>query len=367
MLLFRLTGAPWPSVFVAALFAWHPLHVESVAWIAERKDVLSAFLDAGTAGLRAYVQRPEIRSQKLGGGWSLLRLPVSDSISGFYWLAFWCFALGLMSKPMLVTLPFVLLLLDYWPLQRFSFSAFRFPLFLRLALEKWPFFLLAAASCTVTFLAQHTEAVLSLAKYPLNLRLGNTLLSYVCIWEKPSAGQSRRYLSVAKPIALGGVPVAIIFLIVITWLVWKLRRSCPYLLVGWLWFLGTLVPVIGLVQTGCPGNGSSLHLRSADWHIPRRYFFVPGIGRCICGCDPVASAVAGGLILAGCFSGATEHQLSYWKDDETLFSHTLAVTKNNDVACVNLGVTFEKQGFQAKALAQYQEALRINSRQCSGA
>jgi tetratricopeptide (TPR) repeat protein len=156
------------------------------------------------------------------------------------------------------------------------------------------------------------------------------------------------------------VTAAVIFLAVITWLVWYLRRQYPYLLVGWLWFLGTLVPVIGLVQVG--------QQAMAD-----RYTYVPLIGVFIAisfgirdliarfQIGIVLPAAAASLIL-GSFLALTEHQLSYWKDDEILFSHALAVTKNNDTACINLGVVLEKQGFQAKALAQYQEALRINSR-----
>ena len=370
LLLFRLTGALWPSAFIAALFAWHPLHVESVAWIAERKDVLSTFFEmlallaytrfvAESTRLRSASPRQEVRSPKS---------------KVFYALALLMFALGLMAKPMLVTLPFLLLLLDYWPLKRISDLGFQISnsygkpstfnsqpsTLLRLTLEKWPFFLLSAASCVVTFLAQHAEAVLSLEKYPLNLRLGNALLSYVlylgkAIWPAKLAV----IYPLQNQLPWVEVAMAVVFLVVITWLVWKLRRSYPYLLVGWLWFLGTLVPVIGLMQVGKQAM--------AD-----RYTYVPLIGIFLAvtfSCRdwavrlrlrPGALVVAGGLILAGCLL-ATEHQLSYWKDDETLFRHALAVTKNNDVACVNLGIALEKQGGQAEALARYQEALRINS------
>ena len=281
LLLFRMTGALWPSAFVAALFAWHPLHVESVAWIAERKDVLSTFFEMlALLAYARYVQKPEAGNQKseTEGSWlstSVLRLPPS----GFYWLALIFFALGLMAKPMLVTLPFVLLLLDYWPLQRFSLSAFRFPLFLRLALEKWPFFLLSMASCIVTFLAQRAEAVLTLLQLPLNLRLENMPLSYTrYLWKTIWPTKLAIIYPLQNQLPWAAVLTAVVFLAFITWLAWRMRRWHPYLLVGWLWFLGTLIPVIGLVQAGGQAMADRYTYVPLIGIFHRRHLFMPGLG-----------------------------------------------------------------------------------------
>ena len=192
-----------------------------------------------------------------------------SSVPSFdYALALVFFALGLMSKPMLVTLPFVMLLLDYWPLQRLQDFKLEVKPVFRLALEKWPFFLLAAASCVVTFLAQRNGGqVTPLQQFPLDLRLGNALLSYVLyLWKAIWPAK----LAVIYPLqnqllSVEAVSTAVVFLVFITWLVWRVRRRHPYLLVGWLWFLGMLVPVIGLVQVG----------RQA---MADRYTYVPLIG-----------------------------------------------------------------------------------------
>ena len=235
-LLLRLTDSPWPCAFIAALFAWHPLHVESVAWIAERKDVLSTFF--ALLSLLSYAKF------------------VKENCRRSFWFALIFFTLGLMSKPMLVTLPFVMLLLDYWPLQRISFpstlnSQFSTIWFLR----KWPFLLLTAVSCTVTFFAQRNGAsVVSLKSVSLHYRLENVAVAYAgylqkIFWpenlaviypmpDKISIGftgcRSRRRRSDYHLRRSSGMA----------------RRACPYLLFGWLWFLGTLVPVIGIVQVG---------------------------------------------------------------------------------------------------------------------
>jgi tetratricopeptide (TPR) repeat protein len=348
-------GALWPAAFVAALFAWHPLHVESVAWIAKRKNVLCTFFGLLTLlAYTRYVQNSESRSQTLETEGK--RLPTSVlglPVSGFYWLALFFFALGLMAKPMLVTLPFVMLLLDYWPLQRF-------PLFLRLALEKWPFFLLASASCVVTFIAQHNGGfVPTLQQVPLDLRLGNALLSYALYLGKVVWPAK---LAVVYPmqsqLPWAGVAAAAVFLMVITWLAWRARQRCPYLLVGWLWFLGTLVPVIGLVQN----YGEALSDRFT--YIPLVGVFIAVafgikdlIARFQIGVVPTAAAA--GLVLVSCLV-LSERQLSYWRNDETLFSHAIAITKNNSLAYGFLGDALGERGYQTEAIANYQEALRIN-------
>ena len=340
LLLFRLTGTLWPSALVAALFAWHPLHVESVAWIAERKDVLSTFF--GLLALLAYTRYAQ-KNSKIG-----------------YCLALFFFAFGLMAKPMLVTLPFVMLLLDYWPLRRIPNFEFRISNALRLVFEKWPFFLLAAASCVVTFLAQRNGGMVTpLQQFPLDLRLGNALLSYALYLGK-AIWPAR--LAVVYPLQSqlpwAEAAVAGVLLMIITWLAWRAQRQCPYLLVGWFWFLGILVPVIGLVQVG----GQVL----AD-----HYTYVPLIGIFVAitfglkdliarfKIGVVPPAAAAGLILASCLV-FTERQLSYWRNDETLFSHAITVTKNNGDAHNNLAVALEQQGRYAEALAEYRAAERID-------
>jgi tetratricopeptide (TPR) repeat protein len=370
LLLLRLTGKLWPTAFIAALFAWHPLHVESVAWISERKDVLSTFF--GLLSLLFYARYAQKRSrvepsplrcaaprsrESNATAESLALDPRPSALD--YSLALLFFALGLMAKPMLVTLPFVMLLLDYWPLQRVTSDPWPVSKVLRLALEKWPFFLLAAGSCVVTFVAANKEVV-TLQQYPLNLRIANALISYEqyltkMIWPWPLACfyPLPNHLSWIWPMA----PMAAAVLGIISWLIWRTRRQCPYLLVGWLWFLGTLVPVIGVVQVG-------------DAAMTDRFTYFPLVGIFIAVtfgvCDLAdrfqfpkkATGTAAVLILAACLI-LTENQLRYWHDSETLFAHALAVTKNNHIAHVNLGVTLEQKGNLNEALAEFRAAEQL--------
>ncbi len=343
MLLLRLTGELWPAAFVAALFAWHPLHVESVAWISERKDVLSTFFALLT--LLAYAKYAK------------------ENCRRSFWTALAFFTFGLMSKPMLVTLPFVLLLLDYWPLQRLPDFKLEVKTVSRLALEKWPFFLLATVSCVVTFLVQSQrsgDAVASLELVPLHYRFCNALASYglyllKMVWP---VGLAVFYpLSDHLTWILMAAITSTVILVIISSFVWRTGRAHAYLPVGWLWFLGTLVPVIGLVQVG----GAAL----AD-----RYTYIPSIGVFLAVtfgvCDLAdrfqfpkkAIATAAALILATCLI-LTENQLRYWHDSETLFAHALAVTKNNHVAHVNLGVALEQKGKLNEALAEYRAAEQL--------
>jgi tetratricopeptide (TPR) repeat protein len=346
----------WPGAFVAALFAWHPLHVESVAWISERKDVLSTFF--ALLSLLSYVRyaqkQSRVESRRSSASTATPALDPRPSTFD-YSLALIFFALGLMSKPMLVTLPFVMLLLDFWPLQRFSLSAFRFPLLS----EKIPFFLLTIISCVVTYFAQRNEAVASLAKVPLQLRFENSITAYIgylfkTIWPV--------HLSVFYPlpgkISFLAVAASAAFLIFISALVWLERKRNPWLLVGWFWFAGMLVPVIGLVQVG-------------DQAMADRYTYFPLIGIFIAAVfafeewvcrfrfQKIAGAVAGVVILSACLA-LTENQLRYWHDSESLFTHALAVTKDNALAHLNLGAAFEENGKSAEALSQYQQALALN-------
>ena len=339
MLLLSLTEALWPSAFIAALFAWHPLHVESVAWVSERKDVLSTFF--ALLALLAYMRFAR------------------ENRRGKFWLAVVFFALGLMSKPMLVTLPFVMLLLDYWPLHRFQDPGSKFQAFRRCVLEKWPFFLLAALSSTVTFLAQRNEAVASLVKVPLSLRFGNAILAYgdyllKAIWPVHLAV----FYPLSKHIAWPLAATAAAVLILISAAVWRERRRSPWLLVGWLWFLGTLVPVIGLVQVG-------------DQAMADRYSYFPLIGIFIAitftvakwadrsRFSKIACAVTGVLVLSACVA-LTENQLRYWHDSESLFTHALAVTKDNALAHLNLGAALEEQNKPEAALIEYRKALQLD-------
>ncbi len=359
-LFLQLTRRLWSSAFIAALFAWHPLHVESVAWIAERKDVLSAFF--GLLTLLAYVRYVQKQSRVEGRESGIdvaIEAPEARRATRDYFLALFFFACGLMAKPMLVTLPFVFLLLDYWPLQRAPGFELRPSAWWRLAWEKWPFFVLTAASCVVTFIAQEQSgAVASLATNSLPGRLGNAAVAYV-----QYLGLTVYPVNLAviyplpKEIPWGEVTGAVAVLAVICGLVWQARRQCPYLLVGWLWYLGMLVPVIGLVQVGTQA-------------LADRYTYLPLIGvflgitfwvtdlaqrwrpRSII-LIPVTVAVLGACLVA------TARQLRYWRDSERLYQHTLAITENNYIAHSNLGAALGEKGRMAEAISQFQEAIRL--------
>jgi len=339
MLLLSLTDALWPSAFIAALFAWHPLHVESVAWVSERKDVLSTFF--ALLALLAYARFAKENRRR------------------HFWLAVIFFALGLMSKPMLVTLPFVMLLLDYWPLHRIQNPESKDWKVRHCVFEKWPFFMLAALSSTIAFLAQRNEAVASLVKVPLSLRFENAFVScgdYLLkmIWPLHLAV----FYPLPKHIAWPLVATAAALLALISAAVWLERRRRPWLPVGWLWFLGTLVPVIGLVQVG-------------DQAMADRYTYFPLIGIFIAVTFTIAewtgrfrflksaSVIIGVLILFACLV-LTENQLRYWHDSESLFSHAIAVTKDNALAHLNLGAALEEQNKPEESLMEYQKALALD-------
>ena len=345
----KMTGGLWQSGFVAALFALHPLHVESVAWVSERKDVLSTFFWILTMWSYArYAAHPGINRY----------LPVV----GF-------FMLGLMAKPMLVTLPFVLLLLDYWPLRRIQFSPpgdsdIRFTkkkspgLFL--LWEKIPLFLLVLASSVMTFVAQKSGgAVGSMELYPLTTRVANALVSYVkylgkMIWPAK--------LAVFYPYSdsLPGWQVigAGALLGLITFAAIRSFRQRPWFIVGWLWFIGTLVPVIGLVQIGLQAM--------AD-----RYTYIPLIGVFIIVAWGVPELLQrwrhkekllgltaiSVIIMLGITSWV---QTQYWKNTGLLFNHTIEVTDNNYVMHNNLGFALTARGRPDEAIKHYKEALRLN-------
>ncbi len=341
----RVTGASWRSAMVAALFALHPLHVESVAWAAERKDTLATFF--GLLSLLAYARYAEAPSSKRSA-----------------LVALW-FALGLMAKPMLVTWPFVLLLLDYWPLRRLAWQPAdgiaRFArAWMPLIREKLPLFCLAVASIVVTYIAQSQGgAVRGLVDAPLSLRLSNALVSYgkyllLTVW--PSG------LGVYYPFSPMGVSTwqcaaALVLVAVITAIALREATRRPYLITGWLWFLGTLVPVIGLIQVG----GQAM----AD-----RYHYIPSIGiftgivfvladlAIAWRVGHVSIAVVSAIVLL-LFGSATALQISRWRDSLTLFERTLSVTSDNLVIHFNLGHFLGQQGKYDEAVPHFAEALRI--------
>ena len=331
--LLRMTGAAGRSGLVAGLFALHPLHVESVAWVAERKDVLSTLFWMLT--LSAYV-------------WYTKKAGASR-----YLLVIVLFAAGLMSKAMLVTLPFVLLLLDYWPLDRRSLSL------AQLVKEKIPLLAVAIVSSIVTFVAQRSGgAVGGLDAFPLVLRIGNAFVSYVLyigkmLWPAKLAA----FYPYPETLSGGMVLGAVAILTGISVLVIRGARKHPYVLVGWLWYLVTLLPVIGLIQVG--------NQAMAD-----RYTYVPLIGLFIIiawgGHDLLSRwsarrillPIVGTIALASCAIVARA-QVHHWRNSSALWTHALRVTNDNHLAHNNLGLALMDEGKIDEAINQYNEALRI--------
>jgi Tfp pilus assembly protein PilF len=334
LVLRELTGAFGRSALVAALFAVHPLRVESVVWVAERKDVLSTFF--GMLTLWAYVRYARERDGR----------DVQGKV--FYRAALVFFALGLMAKPMLVTLPFVLLLLDVWPLRRWQAVV---PCSWQLIKEKIPFFVLAVGSSAVTLLVQNSAgAVKSLFRFSFGQRLANVPVSYarylgkifwpenLAVFYPPRRWQAWEVAGATLALAL-----------VSGWVLWQWRAR-PYLAVGWFWFLGTLVPVIGFVQTG-------------DQALADRYSYVPCVGVLIMvvwGIHEMAAprpfVVGGGLAVVIC-AVLTWRQAGYWKDSVTLFSRAINATGRNYIASYNLGCAALAKGDYPKAVEYFEEAL----------
>jgi cytochrome c-type biogenesis protein CcmH/NrfG len=351
----RVTGFRWRSAMVAGLFALHPLHVESVAWVAERKDVLSTFFFFLT--LLAYTRYVQLRIQNPAPGYQSPTPSSQLPSSIFYLLALVCFALGLMSKPMLVTLPFVLLLLDYWPLKRMQNAEFRMQNWLSLALEKIPFLLLSVLVCWVTMLAQR-KAEMPAEILPLVPRMGNALIAYLGYLEKMAWPEGLAALyPLCSPIDTDQAILGGFVLLLISALVFTFRRQGPWLLTGWLWYLGILVPVIGLIQVGSQSM--------AD-----RYSYVPSVGIFIIIVWLVAeisqtwrqrrlvlSVLSVGM-LAVCWK-LTANQVRYWQDTETLARHALAVTTRNSSMQILLGNALFNQGKVEAARQCYAKAVEI--------
>jgi tetratricopeptide (TPR) repeat protein len=377
----RMTKTLWPSAFVAVLFAIHPLHVESVAWIAERKDVLSTFFWMLTMGAHSYyIENPGLRRY-------------------FFILLF--FILGLMAKPMLVTLPFVLLLLDYWPLQRFqeikpdnrvqpelsklltsdkqkkkskkkqavavkeTFKVkkpvdpeYKWSLIYPLLWEKVPLFVLVILSSIVTYFAQEKRAVKSFEAFPLAVRIGNAFVSYITyigkmIWPSNLAVLYPHPRLLVPWQVLGSVLLLIIITLAVFWMV----KRFPYLATGWLWYIGTLVPVIGIVQVG-------------DQAMADRYTYIPLIGLFIMVAWGVPDLLnkwryrkeillASSAVSILCLCIITWTQVGYWQNNITLFDHTLKVTDNNCLIYNNRGNTYFMLGNYSQAIEDYSRAIAI--------
>jgi protein O-mannosyl-transferase len=346
LFLFRCTGSLWQSSFVAALFALHPLHVESVAWVSERKDVLSALF------------------------WLLTLLFYSEYVAkrkpSRYILSLFTFVLGLMAKPMLITLPIVMLLMDFWPLARYRHEGEeqrqrqipgRITAFIK---EKTPFFIFSLASSVVTIYAQNKGgAIKSLDVIPIGLRTENALLAYIKYIVKMFWPRNLAVLYPLSPsIPLWQATSSLFVLLLLSAAVVRARHRRPYLVAGWFWFLVTLVPVIGLIQVG----GQSM----AD-----RYTYIPLIGLFIMVAwgtadltrelqhqKAVLALLAGVVISAS--TAVTWHQLGYWRDNISLFRHTLQITTGNYLINNNLGIALAEKGDLDAAIQEYQAALGIN-------
>jgi tetratricopeptide (TPR) repeat protein len=369
LVLNQMTNTVWRSAIVAAIFAWHPLRVESVAWISERKDVLCGFFFLLT--LLCYARAVT------SGKWRVTRTEApSDSsrvtchLRPFYWLALVFFALGLMSKAMLVSLPFLLLLLDVWPLGRVAGDKWRVTRFRipapqpstcnRLFLEKWPFFALSAAGCAVTYeIQKNFAAVVSFDRLGLGDRLGNAIVSYVSYLAK-LVWPAKLAVVYPYPKSSDAMEVwlaALLLLAISALCVLQISRR-PYLAAGWFWYLVAMLPVIGLVQVG--------QQAMAD-----RYTYIPLIGP-VAGLVWLVSEWAGKMparkfllapsaviLLAAC-AIAARRQVEFWENSVSLFQHAIAVTTDNSAAQYSLGIGLERGGLTNAAMVQYRIAAAMN-------
>jgi Tfp pilus assembly protein PilF len=334
LVLWKMTAAVWRSAFVAAVFAIHPLRVESVAWIAERKDVLSGlFFVLTLAAYLSYARSPSL--------WRNLLVTV-------------VFALGLMSKPMLVTLPIILLLLDWWPLHRWTN---RTPS-RQLVVEKIPLFALSAASCALTLLAQRSTTA-SIERLPFSWRVENAGVSYITyigqmIWPHPLAPF---YPHPEDQLAIWKIALSFLLLVAISVAAIHWRKERPYIFTGWFWYVVMLTPVIGVIQVGMQGH--------AD-----RYTYLPHIGIYIAAtwgvCDVVVASrwrslilTLGGATILSSLAWVTRAQTKYWQDSETLWNHALAVTQDNDIAHNGLGDIFFARGELERAVTEFRAALSL--------
>jgi len=343
LLLAQLTKSRWRSAFIAAVFALHPMHVESVAWVSERKDVLSTFF--GLLALMTYTQFANVRmssgERRTAGRW--------------YAASLCLFALSLMAKPMMVTLPFVMVLLDFWPLQRVAWREARG--WWKALIVKWPFLVLSAASSVVTFLVQKRAGAVS-EHIELSERIGNAFLSFAKYLGKTFWPTD---LSVFYPLTGDSYPALVwgalgLFLALTGLAVWGMRLR-PYLFTGWFWFAGMLVPVIGLVQVGSQAM--------AD-----RYAYLPQTGVVLAVVWLVIDLVGAshrrqtslalcGFAILGILATLTVRQIGCWRNTESLFAQAVAADPANARAQSILGYTLAQEGRREEGLAHLKEAIRL--------
>ncbi|MGD0813634.1 MAG: tetratricopeptide repeat protein [Verrucomicrobiota bacterium] len=333
LVLRQMTGAQWRSAFVAAVFAIHPLRVESVAWVTERKDVLSAFFFMLTLGAYArYAQKPG----------SLAR----------YLMVVVAYVPALLSKPTVVTLPFVLLLLDYWPLRRFESCKFS-----RLVLEKIPLLALAGGVCAMTVMAAGKE-VAGYANVSIPSRLDNALVSYAVylrqmVWPE---GLAVFYPRLEKGYPVWTIALSFLLLGLITGGVLAFQRKRRWLLVGWLWYLGMLTPMIGLVQAGAFAHADRMtYLPQIGIYVALAWLAAEWSAKLagrVAVCVLMTTVLGVLMICAG-------KQTAYWQNSETLWSHTLACTTGNYMAHYNLGVDLAENGLEAEAISHYLKVVQI--------
>ena len=330
----RMTGGLWVSAFVAAVFGLHPINVESVAWIAERKNVLNTFFwIAAIAAYTRYAEKPRV---------------------GWYLATFVFTVCALLAKPMAVTLPCTLLLLDFWPLQRFRTISW-----LRLALEKVPLFLLSIGSCWLTMHAPRDHAVVTTETLPIVARLSNALVSYVAYLGKLflpiNLGVFYPHPVDPQPLLAG---LAVVLLLILTALAWWQRKERPYFLMGWLWFLGVLVPVLGLVQVGSQARADRFtYMPQLGLFVAVVWFVKAQWGQHVRALRLVATAV-----LVAC-ALATARQVTYWMDGTTLFERTIAVTRDNACAYANAGLHRLRDGDPVAAIQHFQMSLKLQPEQ----
>jgi tetratricopeptide (TPR) repeat protein len=339
----RMTGAIWKSAFVAALFALHPLHVESVAWIAERKDVLSAFFWMLTLCLYVtYTEKPVIRR---------------------YLLVLFCFACALMSKPMVITLPIVMIILDYWPLKRFQSQ--KYNLILWQLKEKIPFFILSAVMVVITLYTPDNPdipATPDLKHFPLISRLANAPVAFVTYLEKTLWPHDMAIIyPFSDQIPLWQVIGASLLILLISVAVIVMMKRLPYLFAGWMWYAITIAPVIGIIQVS----------KKAPYAMADRYHYLPSIGLAVMMAWGIPALIKSegirkkilfpaGIIFLAILSFLSWNQCGYWKNSIILFNHTLKVTDDNCLAYKNRGGAYRDLGNYEQAIEDYGRAIEIN-------
>jgi hypothetical protein len=345
----RMTGAVWKSAFVAAIFAFHPLHVESVAWISERKDVLSAFFWMLTLCLYVYYTEKPV----------IIR----------YLLVLFSFVCALMSKPMVVTLPVIMIILDYWPLERFQSKKGK--LILWQLKEKIPFFILSAALVIITLHSPQNTALRTLynifgqpKEFPLFSRITNALVSYVTYLEKTFWPHDMAiFYPFPSQIPVWQVIGASLLILIITTAIIVMIKRLPYLFVGWMWYTITIAPIIGIIQISA-------------YAMADHYHYLPSVGIAVMLAWGIPSLIKSeeirkkilcpaGMIFLGIMAFLTWQQCGYWKNSITLFSHALQVTKDNYLAHNNLGLALLAEGKSVEAINHFNKAIRITP-DCAG-